>query len=201
MSHSRSAARSAGFTLVEVMVAVVVICVGLLGVAKMEALAMSNMSTSRLRSLAAIEAASLAASMHSNRNYWASTPPTTVTLNPAAAPVIQSTDGVMAGQATADMAAPLVCVGTNNGASMCQPMNLAASDLARWMTTIQGLLPNPVATISCPPVVNTTPTACTIQITWSETAVAVNAQEVTDQNANAANSTFEKPSYLLYVEP
>jgi hypothetical protein len=69
------------------------------------------------------------------------------------------------------------------------------------MTTIQGLLPNPVATISCPPVVNTTPTACTIQITWSETAVAVNAQEVTDQNANAANSTFEKPSYLLYVEP
>jgi type IV pilus assembly protein PilV len=201
MSHSRSAVRSAGFTLVEVMVAVVVICVGLLGVAKLEALAMSNMSTSRLRSLAAIEAASLAASMHSNRNYWASTPPTTVTINPTAAPIIQSSDGVMAAQATGDMAAPLVCVGTNNGASMCQPLNLAASDLARWTTTIQGLLPNPVATISCPPVVNNTPTACTIQITWSETAVSVNAQEVTDQVANAANSTFELPSYLLYVEP
>jgi type IV pilus assembly protein PilV len=196
MSHSRSA----GFTLVEVMVAVVVICVGLLGVAKMEALAMSNMSTSRLRSLAAIEAASLAASMHSNRNYWASTPPTTVTINPTAAPIIQSSDGVMAAQATGDMGAPLVCVGTSNGASMCQPMNLAASDLARWTTTMQGLLPNPVATISCPPVV-TTPTACTIQITWSETAVSVNSQEVTDQVANAANSTFELPSYLLYVEP
>jgi type IV pilus assembly protein PilV len=201
MSHSRSAVRSAGFTLVEVMVAVVVICVGLLGVAKLEALAMSNMSTSRLRSLAAIEAASLAASMHSNRNYWASTPPTTVTINPTAAPIIQSSDGVMAAQATGDMAAPLVCVGTNNGASMCQPLNLAASDLARWTTTIQGLLPNPVATISCPPVVNNTPTACTIQITWSETAVSVNSQEVTDQVANAANSTFELPSYLLYVEP
>ena len=201
MSHSRSAARSAGFTLVEVMVAVVVICVGLLGVAKMEALAMSNMSTSRLRSLAAIEAASLAASMHSNRNYWAETPPTTVTINPTAAPIIQSTDGVMASQATGDMAAPLVCVGTNNGASMCQPMNLAASDLARWTTIVKGLLPNPVATISCPPVVATAPTACTIQITWSETAVSVNSQEVTDQVANAANSTFELPSYLLYVEP
>jgi type IV pilus assembly protein PilV len=201
MSHSRSAVRSAGFTLVEVMVAVVVICVGLLGVAKLEALAMSNMSTSRLRSLAAIEAASLAASMHSNRNYWASTPPTTVTINPTAAPIIQSSDGVMAAQATGDMAAPLVCVGTSNGASMCQPMNLAASDLARWTTTMQGLLPNPVATISCPPVVNNTPTACTIQITWSETAVSVNSQEVTDQVANAANSTFELPSYLLYVEP
>jgi type IV pilus assembly protein PilV len=205
MSHSRSAVRSAGFTLVEVMVAVVVICVGLLGVAKLEALAMSNMSTSRLRSLAAIEAASLAASMHSNRNYWASTAPATVTIDPTAAPIIQSSDGVLAAQATADYSATLnnvsMCNGTSNGASMCQPMNLAAFDLARWSSVMLGLLPNPVATISCPAVVNNTPTACTVQITWSETAVSVNSQEAADQVANAANSTFEKPSYLLYVEP
>ena len=166
---------------------------------------MSNMSTSRLRSLAAIEAASLAASMHSNRNYWATTPPTTVTINPAVAPVIQSTDGAMAAQATADYSATLnsinMCNGTSNGASMCQPMNLAGFDLARWTNTLTGLLPNPVVTISCPPVINTAPTACTIQILWSETAVSVNSQEVADQVANPGSSTFEQPTYLLYVEP
>ena len=51
--------------------AVVVICVGLLGIAKMQAMALSNTNMSRQRSLAAIEAASIAASMHSNRQYWA----------------------------------------------------------------------------------------------------------------------------------
>ena len=63
--------RIQGFSLVEVMVAVVVICVGLLGIAKMQAMALSNTNMSRQRSLAAIEAASIAASMHSNRQYWA----------------------------------------------------------------------------------------------------------------------------------
>ena len=56
-----------GFSLVEVMVAVVVICVGLLGIAKMQAMALSNTTMSRQRSLAAIEAASIASAMHSNR--------------------------------------------------------------------------------------------------------------------------------------
>jgi type IV pilus assembly protein PilV len=202
MNHSRSTARSGGFTLVEVMVAVVVICVGLLGVAKMEALAMSNMSTSRLRSLAAIEAASLAASMHSNRNYWYSTPPATVTINPAAAPVIQSPDNAMAALATTDVtAATDPCVGSNNGSSMCQPLNLAADDLARWNNVLAGLLPNPVTTITCQPQINTSPTACTIQIVWNETAVSVNAQQVSDQQTNSGASVFEQPTYTLYVEP
>jgi len=71
MRRANTPSRARGFTLVEVMVAVIVICIGLLGIAKMQALALSNMTASRLRSLAAIEAASLAASMHSNRNYWA----------------------------------------------------------------------------------------------------------------------------------
>ena len=44
--------RTRGFSLVEVMVAVVVLCVGLLGVAHMQALALSNTTTARMRSLA-----------------------------------------------------------------------------------------------------------------------------------------------------
>ena len=52
------------------MVALVVLCVGLLGILKLEAAAISSTTVASQRSLAALEAASLAASMHVNRGYW-----------------------------------------------------------------------------------------------------------------------------------
>ena len=81
MSHTqryRSAqhALDAGFTLVEVLVSIIVIAVGLLGIAKLEALAFSNTGVSSLRSLAAIVASSLAAIMHADRIYWGTANPT-----------------------------------------------------------------------------------------------------------------------------
>src|ERR1700678_4179404 len=66
----RRSRRSEGFSLVEVMVALVVCCVGLLGLAKMEALSISSTGIAGARSLAAIEASSLAAAMHADRGYW-----------------------------------------------------------------------------------------------------------------------------------
>src|SRR5205823_13897665 len=95
--------RSRGFSLVEVMVAVIVICVGLLGIAKLQALSLSNTTTSRLRALAAIQVASVAAAMHSNRQYWGNTPPDTVTVTATA---ITSTDGALQTQATNDLTGP-----------------------------------------------------------------------------------------------
>ncbi len=52
--------RTQGFSLIEVMVALIIIAVGMLGIAKMQALALSNTESSGVRSLVAIEAASLA---------------------------------------------------------------------------------------------------------------------------------------------
>ena len=49
-------ARAGGFTLIEVLVAVVVIAIGLLGIAKMQALAYASTSTASLRSLVALQA-------------------------------------------------------------------------------------------------------------------------------------------------
>jgi prepilin-type N-terminal cleavage/methylation domain-containing protein len=60
-----------GFSLIEVLVALIVVSVGLLGIAKMQAVAYSSTGVASKRSLAAIEAASLASSMHANRAYWA----------------------------------------------------------------------------------------------------------------------------------
>jgi type IV pilus assembly protein PilV len=205
-----------GFSLVEVMVAVVVICVGLLGIAKMQALALSNSNTSRLRSLAAIEAAGLAAAMHSNREYWAgNTPPATITVNALLNPQIQSTDAALQAAAGVDLAQglsnPIVspCVGTNNGipapcGAIGDPANpglpLAAFDVARWTASLNALLPNPQSTITCPPPVGAQPVSCTIQISWNEKAVAMTQQEAQQQALNP-NAQFEQPQYFLYVEP
>ena len=71
--HNQTRAR--GFSLIEVMVALIIIAVGMLGIAKMQALALSTTESSGTRSLVAIEAASLAASMHADRDYWVGGPP------------------------------------------------------------------------------------------------------------------------------
>lgn len=197
--------RARGFSLIEVMVAVIVICVGLLGIAKMQALSLSNSTTSRMRSLAAIEAASLAAAMHSNRQYWGNTAPVSVTVNPNAG-VVASTDAALAATATADLATNPInaCFGAS-AAAQCTALPLAAFDLARWSSSLNALLPNPTATISCPPVVGVAaPTSCTIQVSWTEKAVAINQQQAQQEAAAQAAGTpgqFETPTYTLYVEP
>ena len=190
MKRAAAGAHSRGFSLVEVMVAVIVICVGMLGIAKMEALSVSSTTTARLRSLAAIEAASLASAMHSNRQYWANTAlPFDLTLN--AGVITSKSDAALATQAMTDVATVPnnVCFG-----AQCAPLPLAAFDLARWSTNLTGLLPNPTANINCPVAA---PPTCTITISWSEKAVAINQQET---NA-AANAAFQLPAYTLYVEP
>jgi type IV pilus assembly protein PilV len=202
MRRMQGSACPSGFSLVEVMVAVVVICVGLLGIAKMQALALSNTTTSRLRALAAFEAASLAAAMHSNRQYWATTPPVTITLNAAA---IISTDGALSGTATGYLGNPLACVGNNSGIAKCAALNLAASDLANWTNDLNALLPNPTASIACPPAAGNVPTSCTIQISWIERAVGATQQGAGFVAANCTalgqGQCFEMPTYTLYVEP
>ena len=206
-------ARAGGFSLVEVMVAVVVICIGLLGIAKMQALALSNTTTSRLRALAAIQAAGLAAAMHSNREYWAgATPPLTTTFNAGGTAQFASTDAAL--QAAANAALPVglntpdtiqTCVGTANAAAVCGGtagvVNLAAFDLARWAASLNALLPNPQSTISCTFVAGGGPPSCTIVISWNEKTVAMNQQEAQAEAAATGPSSIEQPSYLLYVEP
>jgi type IV pilus assembly protein PilV len=205
-------ARVRGFSLVEVMVALVVISVGLLGIAKMQALALANTTISRQRSIAAIEAASLAAAMRANRLYWGSTPPGfLVTWAAKNAPAFVSTpptgDAVLAAAANAGNGH--ACDGAAGVAPACaytaNNQALAAADLAGWATAVSAVLPNPSATINCGvPLGTTLPAACTIQIVWSESSVAMTTQEAAQEAAAQAGNTqgqFEKPSYQLYVEP
>ena len=86
MSTCQRSTAARGFSLIEVLVALVVVSVGLLGIAKMQAIAYSSTGVASKRSLAAIEAASLASSMHANRAYWSvsGVAPLTTTITGAA---------------------------------------------------------------------------------------------------------------------
>src|ERR1700761_8386395 len=71
--------KQCGLTLLDVLVSLIIISIGLLGIAKIHALAYSSTSTAGTRSLVALQAAGLAASMHGNRTFWAAnTTPITV---------------------------------------------------------------------------------------------------------------------------
>src|ERR1700733_6763597 len=90
-----SISRSRGFNLIEAMVAVVIISVGLLGIAKMQALAMASTGSAKMRSLAALEAASLAATLRADRQYWSGLTVATTTVAFQDGTVKTSTDGAL----------------------------------------------------------------------------------------------------------
>jgi type IV pilus assembly protein PilV len=174
-----------GFTLLEVMVALVVLSVGLLGVVKLESVAYSSTNVASKRSLAALEAASLAATMHVNRGYWNSPD--------VSGAIITVTNGAAAVTASAPLLAAGIAAAPNctSIALPCVPVNMAAYDLAQWATGLQALLlnQNSVAIISCG---TSNPASCMINIQWNENTVATNAQETV---------ALAGPSYTLYVEP
>jgi type IV pilus assembly protein PilV len=200
-TRSRGAAR--GFTLVEVMVALIIIAVGMLGIAKMQGLALSSTGASRSRALAAIEASSLASAMQANRVYWSSTSvpaSIAVTTSAGAATFVTSTAmqtalTAVAGTTCSGMGATLSCYCTTGNSAPCTTsINLAASDVYDWGQSLANLLPSATATVTCTAL--DVPVDCTITIGWSENTVAMTSQQ-------AANSTgLTVPvSYSLYVVP
>jgi type IV pilus assembly protein PilV len=182
----RIAAREEGFTLLEIMVALVVTSVGLLGIAKLQALAYASTGSAAVRSLVALQAAGLAASMHANRSYWAA----------GAAPAPFTITGTVISDATLNSTATTAtyCVAGGGGAP-CPSEVMAAFDLHTYATALNAMLGNsdPVTTVNCPSAI---PVNCTIQVTWNEKAVSINTQGV----ANTTQSTFA-PTYTLFVEP
>jgi type IV pilus assembly protein PilV len=168
-----------GFSLVEVLVALVVVSVGLLGLAKMESLALSSTTVAGVRSVAAGQAANLAAMMHADQDFWQSSiVPISTTFTSATIP-----------------AAAQVC--TTPGISACGPQAMASYDLNVWATALKGVLPFYSTTITCSVPAGTAPASCVIQITWFDNAVAMTAQQANGTVAMSALAT----NYTLFVQP
>jgi type IV pilus assembly protein PilV len=195
-NDSRPSARvlARGFTLIEVLVALVVTGIGLLGIAKIQALVYANTGSASVRSLVAIQASGLAAVMHANRGYWgAGLAPSPIVITNAT--IVESTNTL---NTTATNVADCNLTGSTVTVP-CTPAVLAAHDLHTWANAISTLLPgaSPTTTITCPP--NNIPVNCIIAIFWNEKSVGLNAQAVAGTTTGTAG-TFA-PTYTLYVEP
>jgi len=167
----------AGFSLVEVMVALIVVSVGLLGLAKMATLALASTTVASQRSLATIEASSLASMMHANQDFWQG----------SAAFTSLSISGNM----------PFPAQNACTQAQPCAPQSMAQGDLNIWANALYGLIPSYSAQITCTTLAGTAPVSCTIGITWAENAVAMNSQQTNQTGMAGLNG----PTYILYVQP
>ena len=172
----------AGFSLIEAMVALLIIAVGLLGIAGMQGLAINSNATSRVRSVAALEAASMVSMMRANNAYWG--------VNAASASV---SGGALGGNAT------LVGLGTSTTSclnAVCSPSAMAASDLQRWAAGLAAQLPQGSGSVVC----TGAPLVCTVSVSWLEKNMALNAPTGTETGAlaSATTGTF---SYQTVVMP
>ena len=195
-------AGAAGFSLVEVMVALVVISVGLLGIAKMQALALSSTSTARERSLAAIEAASLASTMRADRGYWAAVTAdpnvlvtTTTTTTPPSASFTATGDSTLVAPTSGQCQAITACT---------SPAVLAAEDLTEWGNALSTAIPNGSATVNCTIATATTPTSCKITLSWTENIVELNTatnSSMTAASTKTAMQNIQQTKFTLFVDP
>ena len=179
--------RQAGFSMLEVLIALLVIAFGFLGVAKMLALAMGDSTISGSRAIAAIYASSLASAMRANEAYWASgnAPSTAFTVNGTTI----SDAGLTSNQTT------------NCNTTVCSPAQLAAFDLAStqdsstWGPSLASQLPGGYGTIQCSSGVGA-PVTCTITVTWNEHYIKLN-----NLQASATGQSFTTASLQLVVNP
>ncbi len=164
--RSHSVAR--GFTLIELLITLLIVSVGMLGLAKLEAAAVAESGVSRIRSLMTYQAESLASMMRANRGYWGSITGTAPNFS------------VTAGNATpVDNAGTMTiatlpsCTSTATIKNACTAAAIAWVDASAWTAQYVSAFPNGLATTVCT-VTASMPTTCDITLSWTEHYVAIN---------------------------
>ena len=128
----------AGFTLVEVLVALVVLSVGMLGIAGLYVITLQSGGTAIYRTQAVNLASDMADRIRANRNAGAAY--------------------------AAGASGALTCVGA--GAVDCAPADMAADDLLQWNTELAATLPSGNGTVAVAGAA--APLTYTITVSWSE---------------------------------
>ncbi|MEP6502622.1 MAG: type IV pilus modification protein PilV [Betaproteobacteria bacterium] len=193
--HKRAGARTqSGFTLIELMVTMLIVTVGMLGLAKLQAAAVAESSMSRTRALMTFQAESLAGMMRANKAFWS----TTTGPFPRFA---VATDGTRSNQ---QMTAPTTvdCVSPH---PVCSAAQLAYDDMYTWGAAFNtgsgGAFPGATATITCISSSGaascaanpTVPNSYDIVLTWNEKYVAINRSTV--------NGSTNTATMVMHVQP
>ncbi len=190
--------RQDGFTLVELLVTMLIVTVGLLGLAKMQAAAVSNTSLSRTRALMTYQAEALAGMIRANKGFWVTTG------SPTAWPAFNVTSAGVA--SNTGMTTTSSCVNTT-GASACQPAELAYNDMYTWAAqfndgTASSAFQGASASIACVAsgggtcVANpSVPNGYDITLTWNQKIVGVNRSTIN------SSSMTQQVSMVMHVQP
>lgn len=166
-----------GVGLIEVLIALVVTAVGLLGVAKMQALAIASTNTTSARSLIALQAQSLAAAMHANEQYWGNATSLTVTVTGSG--ITSTTDSSLSTQGST------ACVDAT-----CTAAVMASADLTNYGSMMASLVPSGSTTVTC----TSTPVTCQVLVSWTEVPLGLNT-------GSNATTTSQAMDYSLLVQP
>lgn len=163
--------------MIEVLITLIIILIGVLGMAGVQMLAINNTQISRSHSLAAISGSSLSAMMQVNEPYWVGT-----TLNSTVSATMGQawTSATIAGDST------LNGNSQNCATSTCSASQLATYDLKNWALNLATVLPQGKATVKCGGSSGTTPNICTITISWIEKTVVLHNDQGTASGAMAS---------------
>jgi type IV pilus assembly protein PilV len=200
LNAKRSHRDERGFTLVELLITVLIVTIGLLGLAKLQATAVANTSISRTRALMTYQAESLAGMIRANKAFWQTTGLTTYpgfTLTQAGVPSDNGNLMVKYGGTGS-------CLNLS-GTNTCTPANLAWDDMYNWAAafndgTPTSAFPGARVTITCVPLTGSacvsnpaSPNGYDITLTWDQKQVAV--------NRSTAGSTTSPVSMVMHVQP
>lgn len=182
-----------GFSMLEILVTLIIILLGVLGMAGMQMLAINNTHIARTQSLAAILTSSLAAEMQANQPYWSSSTSTASStisgVNSAAADGWTNT--VLGDDALNGLA-------TDCEDDACTPNAMAAYDLKTWGNNVATLLPAGTGQVTC---TRTTPNVCAISVTWNENNVALhnNQTAAATSDSDLATGQIRSQTYQTFV--
>jgi len=163
-----------GFTLIEALIALVIIMVGLLGIAGLQALGVRNSAQAHVRSLASSDAKSLAADLRSNSAYW------------SGAGAVQNLKVTWTGSGlnydqAAFTSAP-DCATTN-----CSPAQTAAYSVRQWAQSLSDLPAGAFMKMTVLATNGDFASTYRIQVTWPENGM--NGQGATQAASSSMHST------------
>ena len=143
--HLSKSRRSAGFSLIEVLIALVILSVGLLGIAAMVSVSMKSKDSSYLRTQATTDIYAILDRMRANRA-TATAAGYDVTFTGALATTVP-TDGCL------------------NSGDSCNPAEIAALDVSQWKAELANL---PCGEGSISTLINNQMTQVTVTVQWSD---------------------------------